>query len=410
MKKITLLAMLLPAVALANGYDIPNTSPRDLAMAASVTADQKDAAAAYANPAALSKIEGLSVNASFSYLDLRTKWSGPSTGALAGESAKTKYNPVPPVALYAAYGFKLADRNAGVGFGMNIPGGGAVAYQDDWAGRGRIITVDRKVYGFYLTGGYEVLPQLRVGGGLVYYYGTEYLRQGIQPSDTSFGKLSTKGGAPSFDLSADYTLPNLPLSLGIDFKYKATMKLSGNGQFIVPSGLLPGAEPAPVDQGVKHHLTYPSVINAGAAYRVIPPLLLTGVVTWTGYSIYGSDIFTGDKGTTIRVDRNYRDGWTFRVGGEYDLTPQIQLRAGVQRDVSGLRTNTYSPTLPDASSWSIAVGGGWKIQKDLAIQAAVFHAFFDQVTATGTTALPGSYETGVWLASAGVVWRMDLGK
>ena len=84
MKKIIFLALLLPAVALANGYDIPNTSPRDLAMSASVTADQRDAAAAYGNPAALSKIEGLSVNASISYLDLRTKWEG--AGVVAGQS------------------------------------------------------------------------------------------------------------------------------------------------------------------------------------------------------------------------------------------------------------------------------------------------------------------------------------
>lgn len=408
MKKITLLAMLLPAVALANGYDIPNTSPRDLAMAASVTADQKDAGATYGNPAALSKLAGLSVNASFSYLDLRTKWSGPGTGPLAGQSADTKYNPVPPVSIFAAYGFKLADRNAGIGFGLNVPGGGAVAYSDDWAGRGRIITVDRKIYGFYLTGGYELLPQLRVGGGLIYYYGTEYLRQGIQPSDSSFGKLSAKGGAPSFDLSLDYAVPGVPLSFGADFKYKATMKLSGNGQFVVPGGFL-GATPTPVDQSVKHHLTYPSVLNTGVAYRPVQPLLLTGVVTWVGYSIYGSDIFVGGKGTTIRVDRRYRNGWTFRIGGEYDVTPRVQLRAGLQRDVSGLRTDTYSPTLPDASSWSVAAGGGWHLQKDLAIQAAVFRAFMDKVTASGTTTLPGSYKTGVWIVSAGLVWQTDLG-
>ena len=90
--------------------------------------------------------------------------------------------------------------------------------------------MDRKIYGLYLTGGYEVVAGLRLGGGLVYYYGTEYLRQGIQPSDDSVGKVSTKGGAPSFDLSADYKLADIPLSFGVDFKYKATMKLSGNGQ------------------------------------------------------------------------------------------------------------------------------------------------------------------------------------
>jgi long-chain fatty acid transport protein len=402
------LTLLLPAVALANGYDVPNTNPRDLAMAGSLTAAQRDAAAAYANPAALSKLEGLNLNGAIGFLDLSTKWTGPDTGALAGQSASTKRKPVPPPSLFAAYGFKLADRNAGVGLGMNIPGGGNVDYAADWPGRGRIITVDRKVYGFYLTGGYEVLSQLRFGGGLVYYYGTEYLKQGVQPSDASYGELSTKGGAFSFDLAADYTLPEIPLSFGIDFKYKATMKLSGNGKFVVPTGLLT-AVPAPVDQGVKHDLTYPSVLNLAASYRVMKPWLLTAGFTWNGYSVYGSDVFTGDAGTTIKVQRDYKDGYTFRLGSEYDLNPKIQLRAGILRDISGLDTDFYSATLPVSNAWAGSLGAGWEIQRDLSVQAAFFYAWLDRVTVTGTTELPGSYKTGVWIASAGVVWRTDLG-
>jgi ABC-type transport system substrate-binding protein len=64
--------------------------------------------------------------------------------------------------------------------------------------RGRIITVDRKIYGFYLTGGLELIDGLRIGGGAVYYYGAEYLKQGIQPFPDAYGELSTKGGAFSY--------------------------------------------------------------------------------------------------------------------------------------------------------------------------------------------------------------------
>jgi long-chain fatty acid transport protein len=406
--KALFLSLLLPAAALANGYDVPNVNPRDLALVSSALASQVDAQAAYANPAALAKLRGLNLSLAASMLDLETKWSGPASGDLAGKSAHTRFKPVFPVSLFAAYGFQLADHAAGLGLGMNVPAGGNVFYPDDWVGRGRIITVDRKVYGFYLTGGFEVLPGLRVGGGPVYYYGTEYLKQGIQPFPDAYGELSTKGGGFSFDLAAEYALPVIPLTLAVDYKHKGTMKLSGNGHFVVPEGLLPGSSTPAVDQGVKHDLTYPSILNLGAAYRVTPTVLLNAVFTYNWYSVYKSDEFRGDKGTTISVQRNYGNGRTFRLGGEWDATPALQLRAGLERDLSGLDTSTYSATLPDSSSWCAALGLGWSVQPDLAVQAAFFHAWLDKVTVTGDTELPGSYLTRVWIASLGVTWRMDV--
>ena len=197
------LSLLLPAAALANGYDVPNVNPRDLAMADAAVASQVDAEAAYANPAALSRLTGLNLSLGASTLDNATEWKGPSSGGLAGESGRTRFKPAYPISLFAAYGFDLAGHGAGVGLGMNIPAGGNVYYPDDWPGRGRIITVDRKIYGFYLTGGLQLLPGLRVGAGPVYYYGTEYLKQGIQPFPDAYGELATKGGAFSFDLAAE---------------------------------------------------------------------------------------------------------------------------------------------------------------------------------------------------------------
>ncbi|HVO17894.1 MAG TPA: outer membrane protein transport protein [Anaeromyxobacter sp.] len=403
------LSLLLPAAALANGYDVPNVNPRDLALAASATAAQVDAESAYANPAALSKLSGLHLSLAASLLDNRTEWNGPSSGDLAGKSSHTQFKPAYPVSLFAAYGFPVGGHAAGVGLGMNVPAGGNVYYPDDWAGRGRIITVDRKIYGFYLTGGLELLEGLRIGGGAVYYYGTEYLKQGIQPFPDAYGELSTKGGAFSYDLAAEYKLAPIPLTLAADYKYKGTMKLSGNGHFVVPEGLLPGSATPPVDQGVKHDLTYPAVLNVGAAYRVTPPVLITAGFTYNWYSVYKSDVFQGDKGTSITVQRNYKNGRTFRLGGEWDAARALQLRAGVLRDLSGLDTDTYSATLPDGNAWAAALGLGYSLQRDLAIQAAFFYAWLDKVTVTGDQELPGSYRTNVWIASLGLTWRTDLG-
>ncbi len=408
-KILLLAAALLPTLSLANGYDVPSVTPRDLALVESATAAQNDAGATYANPAALSRVKGFSLNLAGSVLDLKTSWSAPSDSVMAGSpDASTRFKPVPPAALYAAWGFDHLGKEIGVGFGVNVPGGGNVYWNDDWAGRGRIITVDRKVYGFYLASGIELVPGLRAGGGLVYYYTTEYLKIGIQPFPSAYGELSTRGGAMSFDLSTEYTpqqLQGQPLTIALDYKHKAKQELRGDGNFVVPDALL-GGSPAPVDQGVSHDLTYPNVLNVGLAYR--PPvkgLQLTGVYTYTRYSVYESDTFVGDKGTVINVPRNYGDGHTIRIGAEYDLNPRLTLRAGLLRDLSGLRTDTYSPTLPDSSAWAGAVGAAWKISPDVSVAGAFFYALLDEVKTTGTTVLPGVYDTRVYIVSAGVTWR-----
>lgn len=418
MRKTTLLAILAlaaPAASRANGYDVPNVNPRDLSMAGSLVAAQQGAAATYQNPAALSKLDGLELTVAGSLLDIGTRWKAPASSDLAGSTARTRFRPAPPVSLFAAYGTKLADRGAGIGFGMNIPAGGNVFWRDDWAGRGRIITVDRKLYGFYLTSGYEIVPRfVRLGGGVNYIYAREYLKQGIQPDPSAYGELDASGGGLGYDLSAEITpLPSVPLTIGVDYKHKVTMHLTGDAHFYVPDALLqpnptdPSAA-APVDQGVKHTLTYPNVLAVGAAYRPTEPLLVTFGYTFNRYVVYDQDVFQGDRGTTIAVPRHYGNGYTFRVGGEYRVSPRMDLRAGVLRDRSGFDESRYSPTLPDSDSWAGALGAGWRLREGLAVNAAVFYVWFDRVRQTSDVELQGIYDTRAWIASLGLDWRTDL--
>ena len=344
---------ILPSFALANGYDVPNVNPRDLAMAGSVVAAQVDAAATYQNPAALPRLDGLNLSLSGSILDLATDWKAPAgSTTIAPGTAHTKDRPAPPVSLFASYGFALGERRAGVGFGMNVPGGGNVFWQDDWQGRGRIITVDRKLYGFYLNGAYELLPRVRVAAGLNYLFTTEYLKLGLQPSTSSYGEVGTKGGGLGFQLATEVTpLDGVPLTLGVDYKHKVRMDLRGDGNFVVPDAFLQptGSAPAPVDQDVRHVLTFPNILHAGLAYRPLAPLLVTFDYTFNRYVVYRADVFEGSRGTTIDVPRDYGNGYTFRLGAEVDARPRLKLRAGVLRDLSGYRRDTFSPTLPDSA-------------------------------------------------------------
>lgn len=402
--RIALLAVLAtPALVRASGYESTNVNPRDMGLASSTVAAQQDAAATFQNPAALSRLRGLNLSLAGAALSLKSKWRATPGSGLTG-TAETKDQIAPPVALYAAYGTELAGRGLGIGMGFTVVGGTPVKWDENWQGRGRIIEVNRRIYGFYLNGGYEVLPWLRLGGGAIWYQGTQYLKQGIQPFPDAYAELSTKGGALSYQLSAEVK-PFENLTLGFDYKHKGTMKETGDAHFQVPPAL---AGPGTQDQGAREHLTFPNRIDTGFAWRIAKPLLMTMQYSWSRWVVYEEDRFIGDQGLTVVVPRDYRNGNVLRGGLEWTTTDQLTLRAGLLYDWSGLRTDTLSPTLPDSNTMGYSGGASWNFSPDLGVHGAFLWADRHRVTATGS-AFPGSYKTEVWIASVGVTWRTDLG-
>jgi long-chain fatty acid transport protein len=405
LKTIVLAALLVPGLALASGFEVINTNPRDLSLSGSGVAAQRDAAATYQNPASLSRLQGFNLSLAGSMLSLKTKWTAPSDGGASGLTgdATTKFAPTPPVALFAAYGTKVGGRNLGVGFGLGVPGGGQMRWEEDWQGRGRIITVERRILGTYLNAGYEIAPWLRLGGGLIYFYGIQYLKQGVEPFGDAYGELSTKGGGLSFQLSADVQATD-KLRFGVDFKNKATISMDGDGHFQVPPAL---AGPATQDQNVKQDLPFPIQLAVGGSYQVSKAVMVTLQYNYAGFNVYKEDLFEGSKGLVLRVPRNYDDGHVIRGGVEWTVNPTWQIRFGAMRDFSGLKTDTLSPTLPDSNTTGVSTGFTWNLAPRWALSYAFFYGDRDKQTATGTVALPGSYKTNVIITGLGFTYRGD---
>jgi long-chain fatty acid transport protein len=419
MRKTILSALLLaPALALANGYDVPNVATRDLATVSAGVAAQEGASATNTNPAALSRTEGLNLSLSASGLWLNTNWKPPPGSSQFGTpppgQQSTDFNLAPPVALFASYGGKLealGGRGAGVGLGFGVPFGGNVFWPDEWAGRGRIITVERRVYGTYLTAGIEAIPGiLRVGGGPIYYYVTQYLKQGVEPTPGAYGELAVTGGHFSYELAAEVTpLPDVPLTIGIDYKHKANVTQTGDGNFVVPPGL---NTTATQDQGVSTQLTMPNLLNVGVAYRVAKPVLLMFGYTFCRYVEYKEDRFVGSAGLELEVPRFYGNGHDFRLAAEWDVNNRWTVRGGILRDISGMDIDHWSPTLPDSNAWAFAGGAAYRVNPDLTVSASIYFALLDSVTTTNNRTatnpggtFPGVFDSSALIGALGVAWH-----
>jgi long-chain fatty acid transport protein len=402
----TLVAALLlaPALALANGYSVPNVNARDLGTTGALNAAQRDAAATWANPAALSKLDGLDLQVGMALLDNWTTWK------YQGDSSTTKFAPAPPPALWAGYGTKIADHAVGFGAGMTITAGGNMRWKDDWAGQFRILTVDRKVYAFTAATGVQLLPQLRIGGGPIYYYTTEYLRQEVDYL-TSKGpaQLSVSGGALAYSAAVEITpVVGFPLTVSVDYKHQGVQKLEGNAHYAgVPASLATTL----VDQKVTHVLVTPNVLHVSAAWKPTKEWLIAADWTFDRYKVYRDDTFRGEFATScpsascVVVPRHYGNGQSYRLGAEYAWSPRLELRGGLMRDVSGLKTDTYSPTIPDGNAWIVAGGVTYGLTSTLSLSGALYYAMIDKVTATGPEAFPGTYNTNVLVAGVSIGWH-----
>jgi long-chain fatty acid transport protein len=403
MRELLLIAALgVPAAAFAGGYAVPNTNARDLAMAGSVVAGQRDAVGVYVNPAALAGLDGLSVVVNGTMIDFRSTWKD-FNGNSASESS---LKPAWPPSAFASYSAKLPNGMGwGAGVGFNIPFGGNVYWQGNWPGRFDIITVNRRTYAFYATGGIQPIPQIKVGGGLIYYRTTEDLVQGLNFVSQEGGvELGASGGKVSFDVSTEITpITGIPLTIGIDYKHKGDQTLSGHAHFDnVPAAL--GSNT--LDQAVTHDLTIPNLLNVGLAYRVLPNLLISGAWTLDRFIVYKRDLFVGDLGTTVVVNRDYKNGYTFRVGAELeDLIPKLTMRAGVLRDIAPTRQEALNASIPDSNVWAVALGLGYELRPGLSVNATYFHAFYDETNTIGADNFPGIYDTRANIYTIGLSYR-----
>ena len=423
MRKLLLALLLVPTLASAGGYSIANYVPRDMGMGDSLVADQTGAGAVYRNPAALARLSGLNLTLAGALIGNGTTWNSTTTAGPSPVSTDLKL--VPPVAFFVSWSGKIAGHGYGVGVGVNLPGGGNVYWPSGWPGAAAIETVDRKLWGLYAMLAVEIIPEIRLGGGLIYYYTTEKLTTSIAVPSASgpTGALATiadSGGQPSFNVALDIQpVMSFPLRIGVNYSQQAYQKLTGQLNLNVP----PPLAPAYPNQNTTHVLPYPTVLGVGVAWRLIPDLILTLQYTWEGYAAYVTDTFVGQSlnpGTgqplSVSVQRRYKNASLYRIGAGYQITPVVELRAGLFYDDSGVNTAYFNPSLPDAKKIVATVGAGWEVMKNLSIEAAFLYSWFltlDSVPAPSTLAIDnsssfaGQYKSWAWIASVGVNWKWD---
>lgn len=373
MKKQLLAAALVVSSLSSSGagYQINLQGLRQLAMGGTGTAWPWDASTIFYNPAGLSRLKNIQVNASM-------LWIKPSTayGNYLG-STRSVDQTFTPVNFYVG-GTVREHGRLGLGLGVYTPAGMGVKWDDNWVGRYIVQSIELKSLFIQPTISYRISDFLSVGGGFVYATGTFDFKQALPVQYVDpYGRdatLTLHGNAAGvgFNLGMQMKFSER-VQAGITYRSQVNMDMSGgSAKFNVPTSL----KSTFPDTRFESLLPIPQVASIGIGVKPLnnERLTLQLDLNYTGWNSYDSlRINFADHTSGLKdnhAPRAYRNTLTTRLGACYKISRVVSVMAGGAYDPTPVTNGNVTPDLPDADRILVTCGASIKPLRRVTILAA----------------------------------------
>lgn len=113
--------------------------------------------------------------------------------------------------------------------------------------------------------------------------------------------------------------------------------------------------------------------------------------------------------TVANIDFQWKDGWYYAIGGEYDINPALTVRAGLAYEESPIdKPTSRLLQLPDNDRIWASLGASYKWSEKITVDFAYSHVFikdgeFERVPATAAAPkIYGTTDSSVDILSVGL--------
>ncbi|MBI3013547.1 MAG: outer membrane protein transport protein [Candidatus Tectomicrobia bacterium] len=418
-----LLVVLAPAVAFAAGFRLPEQDAKALGMSAAVVAQADTPSAIYYNPAGLTQLKGnwvagggTLILAQGAQFEGRTKVSNRLGLGTQGTKGEDQVFFTPDLFFVSS----LGSERLRLGFGVYTPFGLGRRYEDqNRIFRDQLNNIELKTVNFNPTIAYKISDAVSVGAGL------DLFRAQVIYDFTAFGTFSgtdlytanarAEGDGLAYNVGVLIT-PHPKWKIGLNYRSISSIDLKGNVDIRTHSAAASAAFAAAFSQPsgasardtAHSNLTLPDTFAIGVSFRPTERLTLEVDADWTGWSTY--DEFPFNTSTSVSVggaqiygptaltkDKDWRDTWTMRVGGQYKAGDRISLRAGYLYDRDPIPEENYTADLPDGDRQAGSIGIGYagsRYTVDFAYAALFYRArTVKNYDRSGNVALDGTFKS-----------------
>ena len=229
------------------------------------------------------------------------------------------------------------------------------------------------------TVAHTILPGVSVGAGLMFeYFDLQRFRVASGPGLLATNKID--GSDIGFGATAGILLqPNASTTIGLG--YRSTIHHSLEGKFTTAGG----------PNQIEASMYTPDKVTLSLSQVLAPNMRAHATIEWTNWSRLGVVPITLaalPTTTVANLDFQWKDGWYYAIGGEYDVSPALTLRAGAAYEESPVdKPSQRLLQLPDNDRIWASFGASYKWSEKITVDLAYSHVFikdgeFDRVPAS----------------------------
>ncbi|STZ77208.1 OmpP1/FadL family transporter [Bergeriella denitrificans] len=415
-----------PTLAQASGYHFGTQSVTSQGTANAAAAEAADASTIFYNPAGLAKLESSEVTAAINLVAPYIKYSDAQAGyrrggSVRGEtSGKITDDVVPAPHVYGAY--KLND-DLTLGLGMYVPFGSSTEYSKDSVLRHHLNQLGLTSIAIEPVVAYKLNDKHAFGVGAIAQYSTAELRKyadwdasgtlsalaGANMTGLADGHAEVKGKDWGFGYHLGWLWDvNDRTRIGVNYRSKVSHKLEGAANWYAdglavtsPNPRLGGLSAYDALIGtaaygyVPHEkasvkIVTPESLSVHGMYKASDKLDLFGDVTWTRHSRFNraelifentKNIGGGNQSDRTIITPNWRNTYKVALGGAYQYSEPLQLRAGIAFDQSPVRgAQSRLNTLPDGNRIWYSIGAKYQYRKNHVFDVAYSHIHINDTT------------------------------
>ncbi len=380
---VVLLAAIAAAPAAAGGFYLQEQSPTAVGRAFAGEAAIADGPATiFFNPAGMTRLPGAQIDLGAQVLDVtsrqqdlgssRTFPGVPGTFPTGGNSGGNPFGKA--IVVPAGYGsFNFANSNVWVGLGVSAPFGLKVNYQDGFFGRYDSIRSSLITINIQPSIAWKITDHVSIGGGVDFQKLSADLVSALPNLAPGLpdGRLQISGQDSRFGWNAGVLVDFDSFRVGAHYRSHIDHTLSGTAMF---SGLLgPLAGRNGSVRGFAP-ISTPDIATVSAVVGKRARLL--GSVTWTNWSRFDRIAVETQAGQVfLDSEQQYRDTWSYALGGEYDVSPRLTVRAGTMYDETPTVDAFRTTRVPDGNRWWASGGATLRINDMIALNASYAHVF-----------------------------------